>query len=711
MCRELNFQSLLPLLSSNDLQGGMRGRAVTDWRSELQAKSIHLIPGVGPERAARLAEMGIHDVFDLLFYFPFRYETTIDKWNHDGTPEVDAVFVVDGEVTVRMRGRKSTVSTWVKSGEARAKALFFNQPYLRHQLQKGVQLRLKGKYDEKSQTILVSRYEMIKKELTSPTIIPVYRANAYFGQLTLRKIIQEGVHLFLSELGEDIPSSLRDRFRLVTLQKAVHDMHFPDDREALRQARRRLVFEEFLRFQLEVQSFRKYREKFRQPSLSFDQLTAHAEAFLNTLPFSLTRGQRSALSDMLADIASELPMHRLLHGEVGAGKTLVVFAAAAALTKMGYQTAMMVPTSVLAWQHAESAKKWLEPFGIRVGFISGLLTAQERSRLFSEISRGNMDVIIGTQVLTREDLAIPHLRLIVIDEQHRFGVMARKLLRQKGEATDVLQMTATPIPRTYALTIYGDVEVSALHELPPGRIPVKTNLLDPGEEAKAIRFVRHELARGKQAFVIAPRIDPPEQNEDFDFSAKTLFTRLEEEWAGFSLGLVHGNMPEPERMRIMDDFARGDVKVLVATTIIEVGVNVPNANVILIYGGDRFGLATLHQLRGRVGRSQDQAYCVVIAKPETEYGRARLAAFLQSDDGFYLAEQDLRLRGPGEAFGERQSGIPVFQVGDVIRDMRAMQTARQVVQEWLNAEDFWLLPEYAPLRQVVTQLDDWHADA
>ncbi len=684
---------------------------MTDWRSELQAKSVHLIPGVGPERAARLAELGIHNVFDLLFYFPFRYETTVEKWNNDGTPEVDAVFVVDGEVTVRMRGRKSTVSTWVRSGEERAKALFFNQPYLRHQLQTGVQVRLKGKYDEKSHTILVSRYEVIKKDGTVPAIIPVYRANAYFGQLTLRKIIQEGITLFAHELGEDIPSTLRDRFRLVGLKTAVNDMHFPRDREALRQARRRLVFEEFLRFQLEVQGFRKNREKFRQSPLSLLPLTAQAEGFVQTLPFSMTEGQRAALHDILSDIASDLPMHRLLHGEVGAGKTLVVFAAAAALAKMGYQSALMAPTSVLAWQHAQTAREWLVPFGVRIGYLSGTMTAQEREQLFKAISAGTVDLVIGTQVLTREDLIIPNLRLIVIDEQHRFGVMARKLLRQKGEAADVLQMTATPIPRTYALTIYGDVEISALYELPPGRIRVITSLLEPAEEGKAIRFVRHELARGKQAFVIAPRIDPPETDEDLDFSATTLFAKLEEELAGFSLGLVHGNMPEPERMRIMNDFARGELKALVATTIIEVGVNVPNANVIVIYGGDRFGLATLHQLRGRVGRSREQAYCVVIAKPETEYGRARLDAFLQSDDGFFLAEQDLKLRGPGEAFGERQSGIPVFMVGDVIRDMNAMQTARQVVKEWLHAEDFWLLPEFAALRQAVTRLDDWHADA
>ena len=682
-----------------------------DWRESLKTKSVHLIPGVGPERANRLAELGIHNVFDLLFYYPFRYEQTNDRWIRDSNPEVDAVFLVDGVATVRMRGRTSTLSTWVKNGDERVRALFFNQPYLRHQLKHGVMLRLKGKFDPQSQTILVSRYEMVRNVASTPTIIPVYRANPYWGQLMLRKIIQEGVHTFSAELGEDLPELLRDKYRLVTLQTAVVNMHQPANQEALRQARRRIVFEEFLRFQLEIQGFRKNRGQFRQQPLSLPLLKAYAEDFFGTLAFSPTNGQRETLAEILADIAADLPMHRLLHGEVGAGKTLVVFAAVAALAKMGYQTAMMVPTSVLAWQHAKSAQHLLAPLGVHVGYVSGFFSTLERERLFAQITAGELDLIIGTQVLTREDLTIPHLRLVVIDEQHRFGVQARKLLRMKGESVDVLQMTATPIPRTYALTIYGDVSVSALRELPPGRIPVNTRLVDPTKEQQVLRFLRNQLARGKQAFVIAPRIAPPEVETDDDYSAQTLFTKLEEELAGFALGLVHGNQPEAERMRVMDEFASGQVQVLIATTIIEVGVNVPNATVILIYGGDHFGLATLHQLRGRVGRSNEPAHCVVIARPESDYGKARLDAFLQSDDGFYLAEQDFRLRGPGEAFGERQSGIPIFLVGDVIRDMKAMQTARLVVQEWLNAEDFWLLPAYSALRQVVLEQVDGHADA
>ncbi len=684
----------------------------TNWWASLQAKSVHLIPGVGPERAARLAELGISNIFDLLYYFPFRYEVTDARWQKDGSAAVDAVFQMDGEVSVRVRGRKSTVSVWVRSGTERVRALFFNQSYLRQQLKKGAFLRLKGKYDPSRDLLLVSRHEWIGAGEEIPTITPVYRSNLYWGQVTLRKIVLAGVEAFAGELCDDLPLALRERYRLVGLRAAVEAMHKPKDREGLRQARRRLVFEEFLRFQLEVQGFRASRAQNRQVPLSFSDLERHAEGFLATLPFAPTSGQREALAEILKEIAAEKPMHRLLHGEVGAGKTLVVYAAVAALAKLGWQAAMMVPTSVLAWQHAQSAAEWLAPQGVRVAYLSGLLTNAQKAELAGRVAAGAVDFVIGTQVLTRDDLLFANLRLVVIDEQHRFGVQTRKLLRKKGEQTDVLQMTATPIPRTYALTLYGDIEVSTLRELPPGREPVQTSIVDPDEEDKVIRLLRRELARGKQAFVIAPRIVPPDEGEaEADFSAVTLHTRMDEELAGFAVGLVHGGQPEEERMRVMDDFAKGRIRALVATTIVEVGVNVPAATVIVIYGGDRFGLATLHQLRGRVGRSTAAARCIVIARPESEYGKARLDAFLHSDDGFFLAEQDLRLRGPGEAFGERQSGIPVFQVGDVLRDLAAMQTARQVAREWLGQEDFWLLPTYAALREWVLKTDDEHADA
>lgn len=686
--------------------------AEPEWRTALRGKSVTLVPGVGPERAAHLALLGVHNVLELLLYFPFRYDRVSEQWSREGATVVDARFFIDSESTVRMRGSKSTLGVWLKSGDERVKALIFNQSYLRRQLRLGVQVRVKGKYDVSTHTILVSRLEILRGQQQTAEIIPVYRANPYWGALTLRKVIQAGVETFGVTLGEDLPAGLREEYRLVTLQQAVRTMHAPEDFTSLKQARRRLVFEEFLRFQLEIQGFRKQREKITSTPIALPQLQNHAEAFFQSLPFSPTSGQREALAEILADLAAPTPMHRLLHGEVGAGKTLVVFAAVYALAKCGYQSILMVPTSVLAWQHVESAKQWLDKLGVRIGFVSNLLSRQERERLYAEIEAGTVDLVIGTQVVTRSDLTFSRLRLLVIDEQHRFGVQVRKQLRQNTEGADVLQMSATPIPRTYALTLYGDVAVSTLSEVPPGRIPVETLLVDPADEQKVLHWLRRQLAHGRQAFVIAPRIEPPDTETEADFSAKTLAVRLEEELAGFRVGVVHGNQGEAERMAIMAAFASGEVQVLVATTIVEVGVNVPNATTILIYGADRFGLATLHQLRGRVARSTMAARCIAVAHPETEYGKARLNAFLESNDGFYLAEQDLRLRGPGEAFGERQSGLPLFQVGDVIRDLRAMQVARTVVQGWLDSEDFWLLPEYGTLRRLVLEgTDDWHADA
>lgn len=677
---------------------------------DLFQTDVTRIPGVGPKRAAHLARLGIGSVAALLFYTPFRYEETAhseDSLSAQG--QISVAAVVCGPVTVRLRGKRSTVYVPVRVGAREVRALFFNQPYLRHQLAVGRQIRITGRYDAKADTLVASRYDLRGDGLLDTGLVPVYRVTEELPVNALRSIVATALRTFGSQLQDDIPAALRDRFKLLPLHRALSQLHFPATADELRQARRRIVFGEFLKFQLRMQGFRKWRQNVRRPLLHGAALRQGAEAFVQQLPFSLTQGQESALQAILSDLALEQPMHRLLQGDVGCGKTAVAFAAAAAVTRAGGQVAYMAPTGILAVQQLGEARMLLGSLGLRVDGLWGGQQTADRQKVVDQLADGVLDMIIGTHALAAQELQFARLRLVITDEQHRFGVGIRKMLRAKGREVDVLQLSATPIPRSLALTLHGDIAVTTIRELPPDRKPVHTQWLRTSEEAAAQKLVRQELSRGRQAFLVAPRIDSDPAGDTE--SVQALYERMTEELAGWRMGLIHGEMSEADRDLTMRKFAAGELQILVATTIVEVGVSVPNANVMVVYGADRFGLATLHQLRGRIGRGAAAAECILLADPKTDAAVARLRTMVDTQDGFRIAQKDLLMRGPGEILGERQSGLPEFAVGDPIRDFKIMEAARDVASELLSGTDFWLLPEYARLRTVVLTEYDLHSDS
>lgn len=677
-------------------------------------QSAAFIPGVGPGREAKLAALGVRTVRDVLYYFPMRYEDVsyheASSFAHGSSVTVPAV--VDGAVSIRYKGSRSRSEVPIIVYGLRMKAVFFNQPYVRNQLRPGQSLRLHGRYDEKWRSIAVAAFEPMERVQDIRGLRPVYRVTRDFSTATMRRLLESALRVFGAQIEDELPLSLRERLRLLPLAEALRAIHFPKDAEDLRQARRRLVFEEFLRFQLRVQGFRHLRQRETRASLDVGRLRVAASTIVDRLPFALTAGQEAALADVLADVAAPHASHRLLQGDVGSGKTAVILAAAAALAAVGWQTAIMAPTTLLARQHFETAQSLLFASGIHVTYVGGGQTTAERDRALEEIRCGSASVAVGTHALAADVVCFARLRLVVVDEQHRFGVVSRRLLREKASQTDLLQLSATPIPRTLALTLYGDTAISSLRERPPGRRDIVTHAVLPEEESKVIRFLRRELAKGRQIYLVAPRIEPGEADDGNTETALQLFARMEEELAGWSVGLIHGDMREVDREEVMAQFVSGVIQALVATTIIEVGVNVPNASVMVIFGADRFGLSTLHQLRGRVGRAEHPSACFLIARPTTETAKARLRALQETQDGFELADRDLALRGPGEAFGARQSGLPTFRIGDLAADFKVMETARQIASEWLRSQDFWLLPAYKPLREsVLADVDEGNWDS
>lgn len=676
---------------------------------DLRRLPVLFVPGVGPALADRLARLGVATVWDIIYYFPFRYEATEPLGeNGPGAGAVSIAGTVAAAPDIRYRGRSSTLSVTLDTQYGPMRAVFFNQPYLRQKFLPGTPIQVRGRYDASRRTVVAASHATGHPASASTTLFPVYGLTADMAPGTLRKAIGSALRVFGPELSDALPQSLRTRFRLPGLLPALRSMHAPADGEALRQARRRLVFEEFLQFQLRIQGYRAWRQNETQESLSIETLERGARSFADSLPFSLTAGQEQAIATCLAEVASSRPMNRMIQGDVGSGKTAVAFALAAGLAACGRQSALMAPTGILAAQHYRQAALWLEPSGVRVGYLAGGQDARERAAVVAALAAGAFDLVIGTHVLAGEDVSFASLRLVMTDEQHRFGVETRRLFRQKGETVDVLQLSATPIPRSLALSLYGDMAMTEIRDMPPMRAPIQTVWLKPSQETRLVRLLRRELAKGHQAYIVAPRI---EEGEDEGPSAAKLHEHMEEELSGFRVGLLHGALPERVRDSVMASFAAGETQALVATSIIEVGVSVERATVIAVYGADRFGLATLHQLRGRVGRSALPSTCVLVAGAVADQARVRLQTMIDTQDGFALAEQDLRLRGPGEAFGRRQSGLPSFRLGDVVSDMRVMEAAREVADGLLAEPDFWLLPAYSRLREIATAKDDALADS
>jgi len=661
------------------------------------------LKGVGPRRAADLAHVGLHTAGDLLARFPLRYEDRARFCEIAGVQGGESVTVAGiiascGTRLTRRPGFK-VFEAVIRDATGTIRAVWLNQPFMSSVMHRGRDVVLFGQAESRPPgglQLTNPQYETAgageQDSIHTGRIVPVYEKAGCVTCRLQRALVHDVLHQLPDDGPDLLPAWLRDALHVPDWRAAVTGTHFPaedasvDTLNAFRTpAQVRLIFEEFFLFQVGLGLRRRASDAERKIVVPVvdDRIRAAARA---VLPFALTAGQRQAVKDIVDDMARPQPMQRLLQGDVGAGKTIVALLAAVVAIENGLQVAFMAPTEILADQHFLTIRRLLEPAGYDVGQLTGSSTAADRQRVLRHLASGLMQLVVGTHALVQQDVAFARLGLVVVDEQHRFGVLQRAVLREKGWRPDVLVMTATPIPRTLALTVYGDLDVSVIRDLPPGRTPVKTTAQPQARREDAHRFVREQLEAGRQAYIVYPLI---EESGKIDLRAATEMADdlAVEVFPDYRLALLHGRLRGDEKDRIMRAFAAGEVDVLVSTTVIEVGIDVPNATVMLVEHAERFGLAQLHQLRGRVGRGAHPSFCLLLyQEPLGEQSEARLRALVDTTDGFVIAERDLELRGPGDFFGTRQSGMPTLRSGDLVRDRDIMEDARRYAQTALDRE-------------------------
>ncbi len=664
---------------------------------------VTALKGIGKEAAATLENLGVRTVGDLVMMFPYRHEDNRLK-DLSETPHEERVTIegrVESEPSVFFSGKnRSRLQIRLLAGRHLVKAVFFNQHYLKNRLMPGMTITVTGKWDRGRQTINVSSFKEGPKQ-AGEDFEPVYSLKGGMHQKTIRRYIRTALDAVAGDLPDPMPAELLEKYKLPGIAEALEGMHFPRDAEHVKHARRRFVYEEFLGYQLKMQAIKKVRKEAGKGTEHHYDLEK-LKAFIDSLPFELTGAQKRVVNELCAELKEPVRMNRLLQGDVGSGKTAVAAIALYATITSGAQGALMAPTEILAEQHAQTLADWLEPFGVRMALLSGSTKAKARRIILEKLADGEIDLVIGTHALIQPDVAFRKLGLVITDEQHRFGVEQRRILKEKGEDPDVLFMTATPIPRTLAITAFGEMDVSILDEMPAGRHPIETYWTKREALPAVLKRMGKELQQGRQAYVICPLI---EESDKLDVqNAVDMYEQIRQYFGGrFNVGLMHGRLHPDDKEEVMREFSEGELHVLVSTTVVEVGVNVPNASFMVISDAERFGLAQLHQLRGRVGRGAHKSYCVLLADPKTEIGKERMQSMTETNDGFRLAEKDLELRGPGDFFGKRQSGMPDFKVADPVHDYRALNTARMDAEQLIATEAFWNDPEYETLRITIEQ--------
>lgn len=662
-------------------------------------ESVSILPGVGPKRAQNLAELGILTIEELLSYYPFRYEDIQEKnlleINDQEKVTLKGV-VVSAPVLNRFGYKKSRLQFRMMQDHAVFTVSFFNQPYLKDKAEVGEEIAVYGKWDAKRKSLTGMKILGGKQ---TEDFAPIYHVSKSVRQSTLVELIKVGFEKYGAEIPENLPVYLLEKYRLISRKQAMYAMHFPRNPEESRQAKRRVVFEEFFLFQMRMQGL-KNSERSEKNGIAIRYDVQRLKQFTQSLPFELTDAQKRVTNEICYDLRSKNHMQRLLQGDVGSGKTVVAAIALYAAMTAGFQGALMVPTEILAQQHLESLTQLFDPLEVSIALLTGSTKARERKVILEALANGEIDVIVGTHALIQDNVQFANLGLVITDEQHRFGVNQRKVLREKGLHPDVLFMTATPIPRTLAITAYGEMDVSIIDQMPAGRIPVKTSWIKPKQLEHTLDWARQELQQGHQIYVICPLI---EESEALDVqNATEIYEQLKDFYApDYQVSLLHGKMKNAEKEVIMEEFKENQSQILVSTTVIEVGVNVPNATVMFIMDAERFGLAQLHQLRGRVGRGSEASYCILVASPKNELGKERMKIMTETNNGFVLSEKDLELRGPGEVFGFRQSGLPQFIIADLVNDANVLEVARKEAADIWKVENWQHQPEFSPLDQVI----------
>ena len=651
-------------------------------------KDVKYIKGVGPNRVKLLNKIGIFTLEDLISYYPRTYEDrSKPKTLYDCQDGEEALIeaVTLGRLTdVRLKG-KTMQKLLINDGTLTATVTWFNQSYLKTKFEKGEKYRFYGKINKKfgKVEIMSPVFDDPNKKSNTGRIIPIYPLTYSLSQNTLRKIIENGIEEVYGNLEETLPKYILDEYKLIGINKATKDIHFPEEFKDFNIARNRLVFEELLSVQLALLELKNnYMDE--RNGISFNK-DVYISDVINTLPFSLTNAQRRVLEEIEKDMEDTKPMNRLLQGDVGSGKTVVAMCAAYKAVKSGYQAAVMAPTAILAAQHLENFKNILNSLDIKCELLISGITKKKKEEILNRLENGEIDILIGTHALLEDNVKFKNLGLVVTDEQHRFGVKQRSKFAEKGKNPDVLVMTATPIPRTLALILYGDLDISIIDELPPNRKKIDTFAVGKDMTDRVNEFIRKQIKEGRQAYIVCPLV---EENEELDLKSveKLYETYKKEIFPEFNVEYIHGKLKQKEKDKIMESFKKGKIDILISTTVIEVGVDVPNSNIMVIENAERFGLAQLHQLRGRVGRGEYKSYCILKYEGKGEVVRKRMKVMCDTNDGFIISEKDLELRGSGDFFGTEQHGIPEFKIANLFEDMGTLKKVQKIAME-IMADD------------------------